>query len=226
MHSENQAIELLILGSLSLFLTITNVICVYFMGYIFLCIKIEVAPLSTEEERQFWKHDVPIARDYNKTLNAEEGKKLKEQLDEFREAPTDNFNGVAAELLKQDLYQNTHTWSPLMQKFNSRKDHQRKTVMDFNDFCKSMTPKTPADSTHHSRSHNNSKHERIHFVKVSEPIATPSSSNSQHNQDSFSEPTIRRKTTFIAASSTSNDEDKMHRKFIVTPAKDDYIPID
>jgi hypothetical protein len=111
MYSDNQAIELLTLGAISLCVTLTNVLCIYVMGYIFLKVK-EVAPAS-DEQRQFWKHDIKIARDYNKTINADEGKKLQEGLAQFHENASDNFRGVGAELLKQSRYQHTNTWSPV-----------------------------------------------------------------------------------------------------------------
>ncbi|KAL7016194.1 hypothetical protein ACKWTF_009956 [Chironomus riparius] len=200
-YSQNPAVELLILGALSLFLTITNVICVYFMGYIFLRIKIEVAPLSTEEERQFWRHDIPIARDYNKTINAEDGRRVRQQLDDYLNSETRNFRGVAAELLRHDLYQNTHTWAPLIQKFNSKIDQPRQSVIDLDSYYKSMT--------------NSSDHKTKH----SEPIETPKTST-HYNPGSSSQP-VNRQTIFVDIESTSNDDAISYGKFVVTPAKDD-----
>lgn len=153
-YHNNPAIEFVILGSLSLFLTILNVICVYFMGYIFLRIKIEVAPVSTEEERQFWKHDIPITRDYNKTLHTEDGRRLRDELDNYVESDTEDFKGVAAELLKQEFYPYTHTWSPLMHKI-SRKDQKRTSVMDF---YKSMTNKVAAEEENTNQHSNNRRY--------------------------------------------------------------------
>lgn len=105
-YSDTEALELMAMGCVSLCVTLTNVLCIYLMGFIFLKIK-EVAPVS-DSHRQFWKHDIKIARDYNKTIHAEEGVKLKKQLAEFQE--TDNFKGVGAELLKQNHYPHTHTF--------------------------------------------------------------------------------------------------------------------
>ncbi|XP_070490390.1 uncharacterized protein [Chironomus tepperi] len=206
-YSQNPAVELLILGALSLFLTITNVICVYLMGYVFLRIKIEVAPLSTEEERQFWKHDIPIARDYNKTINAEDGRRIREQLEDYLNSDTENFQGVAAELLRQDLYPNTHTWSPLMNKLSSKNEQPRPSVIDFNSYYNSM-----------AREHNRSN------LKHSDPIKTPkaSKSSSYHNTASSSEP-VNRHTTFVEIEGGSNDDARNYGKFVVTPAKDDLL---
>lgn len=128
-YSDNQSIELLILGSISLCMTLTNVLCVYIVGKILIRIKIEVAPVN-EMQRQFWKHDVPIARDYNKTLNAEDGKKLSEELAEFCGRGNENFRGVGAELLNQEFYANNrHTWSPITHRFNNRKEHTNKSSL-------------------------------------------------------------------------------------------------
>lgn len=90
-YSDDQAIELLALGGISLCVTLTNVLCIYMMGCIFLKIK-EVAPAS-EDQRQFWKHDIKIARDYNKTIHADEGQKLQEELAQFQDNASDNFKG-------------------------------------------------------------------------------------------------------------------------------------
>lgn len=62
--SEDQAIELMVAGSISMAVTISNVVCVYAAGTLFLKIK-EVAPIVSREQRQFWKHDVKVARDFN-----------------------------------------------------------------------------------------------------------------------------------------------------------------
>lgn len=109
-YNEDPAIELLLLGCISLCVTLTNVLCIYGFGYLFLKIK-EVAPIK-EDQRQFWKHDIKIARDYNKTIHADEGQKMREELAKLNEHASENFKGVGAELLKQGHYAHTNTWSP------------------------------------------------------------------------------------------------------------------
>jgi len=119
-YFEDRALEFLTRGGISLLVTISNVLCIYAMGILFLKIK-EVAPVASADQRQFWKHDIKIARDYNKTLNGDDALKLKEELAEFREHECDNFKGVGAELLK--TYPNAHaTWSPLSSRHH-RKDY-------------------------------------------------------------------------------------------------------
>lgn len=158
-YSSNQSIELLILGTISLCMTLTNVLCVFVVGKILIRIKIEVAPVLTDEERQFWKHDVPIARDYNKTIHAEEGKKLEEDFAAYCGKGSENFKGVGAELLRQEFYPNTHTWSPLSHRFhNHRKDAVTKTSLsDLEMLYKTIYGKIPNESQLHNPSLNNTE---------------------------------------------------------------------
>ncbi|XP_059620692.1 uncharacterized protein LOC132264481 [Phlebotomus argentipes] len=134
-YSNHQSIEVAIMGSISMCVTITNVISVYLMGVIFLRIK-EVAPIATQNYRNFWKHDVKIARDYNKTCQAADTtllrQKLAEEIAGF-EAQTDNRGqGVRAEIVRRltqgpmaSLYYHQHTWSPL-----THAPHNRPTVQE------------------------------------------------------------------------------------------------
>lgn len=92
----------------------------------------EVAPLSTsDEQRQFWKHDIKIARDYNKTLHTEDGsslnKKLAEEIAIFNEHETEKLNSSAgADLLKHN-HQNT--WSPMTRQYFRRESCPGRTSM-------------------------------------------------------------------------------------------------
>jgi hypothetical protein len=103
-YSDHQSIELLVFGSISMLLTITNVICIYGMGVLFLKIK-EVAPVVSNSHKQFWKHDIKIARDYNKTLHAEDAaaysERMAKELDAFRKFDKEGgLRGVGVELLR------------------------------------------------------------------------------------------------------------------------------
>lgn len=70
-------------------LTIVNIICIYAAGVLLLKIK-EVAPIASRNHRQFWRHDIKIARDYYKTCQSEDasslGKKLVDELAVFKHA--------------------------------------------------------------------------------------------------------------------------------------------
>ncbi|XP_031637079.1 uncharacterized protein LOC116349673, partial [Contarinia nasturtii] len=63
-YSNHQSIELTVYGAISMLLTIVNVLCILFVGVIILRIK-EVSPL-TRNQSQLWKHDIKVARDYNR----------------------------------------------------------------------------------------------------------------------------------------------------------------
>ncbi|XP_055933379.1 uncharacterized protein LOC129963216 isoform X2 [Argiope bruennichi] len=90
--------ECAVLGIISFLLTILNIICIIIAALIILKIK-EVAPNTTEPAvSRFWKHDVKVARDYNKTLGENEGEDLGKQfLEEWA-----NLNGIDPNTLKND----------------------------------------------------------------------------------------------------------------------------
>ncbi|KAG8234463.1 hypothetical protein J437_LFUL011862, partial [Ladona fulva] len=68
------------LGAVSLCLTIINIICIFIAGVLVLKVK-EVAPQTNNEElRQFWQHDIRVARDYNRTLQGQNASDLGRQL--------------------------------------------------------------------------------------------------------------------------------------------------
>lgn len=157
------------------------------------------------KKRDNFGNCVPIARDYNKTLNADDARRIKEQLDEYLN--TDNFRGVGAELLKQDFYPHTHTWSPLMHKLSNKKDQPRPSVIEFNSYYKSI----PSSADHNMTQQNKS------LLKQSEPIATPKASTSARNKpESLSDP-LQRQTTFVDIDSYTDNEEKVYGKFTVTP---------
>lgn len=71
LYSCNLGNEAAILAGCSLLLTVVNIICIIIMALIILRIK-EVVPLHQTDEdiAHFFHHDVPVARDYNKTIQA------------------------------------------------------------------------------------------------------------------------------------------------------------
>jgi hypothetical protein len=127
-YFDDQAYEQLARGGISLCVTLTNVLCVYLMGFIFLKVK-EVAPVVSDDQRQFWKHDIKIARDYNKTVHADEGKKMREQFAELHENASETFKGVGAELLKASHYPHTNTWSPLTLRHHRNQAYNNQTTL-------------------------------------------------------------------------------------------------
>lgn len=116
-YSDNQSVELAALGSVSMGLTIINILCIYIMGILFLKIK-EVAPIASRSQRQFWKHDIKIARDYYKTCQNEDaatlGKKLEEELRARQRQDSHHDSSFDMLRLQNNLLHSTqHTWSPL-----------------------------------------------------------------------------------------------------------------
>lgn len=113
LYSNNQATELAILGSISMCLTISNIICIYIMGILVLKIK-EIAPVISRNNREFWKHDIKIARDLNRNgFDTDTA-----IIDEFANLPKEDQKalGISCDLLRniqmdEAIYQNT--WSPL-----------------------------------------------------------------------------------------------------------------
>ncbi|KAL5279219.1 hypothetical protein ACFFRR_003687 [Megaselia abdita] len=111
-YSEHQATELCILGTISMCLTILNIICIYVMGIIVLKVK-EIAPVISNNNRNFWKHDIKIARDFNKNGFDKDAAII----DEFAALPKEdqqalglNYDFFRAVDLEESQYQNT--WSP------------------------------------------------------------------------------------------------------------------
>lgn len=144
-YSDNQAVELLALGAISLCVTLTNVFCIYIMGFIFLKVK-EVAPAS-DDQRQFWKHDIKIARDYNKTLHADDGVKLKEELAQFHENASENFKGVGAELLRQSHFPHSNT---LTLRHHRKETHNTQTSLrDFDALYMNLSGRNVGSEKHH-----------------------------------------------------------------------------
>ncbi|XP_063702328.1 uncharacterized protein LOC134832273 [Culicoides brevitarsis] len=117
-YSNHQSIELAIFGCISMCVTLTNVICIYFMGVLFLKIK-EVSPVASRGQRQFWKHDIKIARDYNKTLHPNDSytTALADELAHLKMHDKENLHGIGAELLRPATH-NQNTWSPTMHTYH------------------------------------------------------------------------------------------------------------
>lgn len=139
-YSNDEALEMLWLSAISLAVTVTNVISVYLMGILFLKLK-EVAPVS-DRQKQFWRHDIKIARDYNKTLHADDGRRVLDELAEFNVNAVENFKGVGAELLRQNP--SSQTWSPYSHRhLHHRSDNYktRASVKNLESLFKTMEDK-------------------------------------------------------------------------------------
>lgn len=112
-YSDNQASELAILGSISMCLTISNIICIYIMGILVLKVK-EIAPLIASNNREFWKHDIKIARGLNRNAMDSDNAIIDEFANlaqEDQKALGINYDFLRTISTDDAAYQNT--WSPM-----------------------------------------------------------------------------------------------------------------
>ncbi|XP_034490339.1 uncharacterized protein LOC117793983 [Drosophila innubila] len=96
-YSQQLHIELFVCATVSMALTLVNVVCVWLMGVVVLRIK-EVAP-AVQRDQEFWRHDVRLAREV--ALNDPELHNAIDRLDTSERRQVD---------LEAPQYQ--HTWSP------------------------------------------------------------------------------------------------------------------
>ncbi|EDW52459.1 uncharacterized protein LOC6612019 [Drosophila sechellia] len=109
-YSDNQATELAVLGGISMCLTLSNVLCVYLMGILVLKIK-EIAPVIGRKNRQFWKHDIKLARNGKVETESEILNELIANLATEDKHALGSLNRQFLRHLDESNYQ--HTWSPL-----------------------------------------------------------------------------------------------------------------
>ncbi|XP_075153043.1 uncharacterized protein LOC142226744 [Haematobia irritans] len=109
--SDNQANELAIMGTISMCLTISNIICIYIMGILVLKLK-EIAPVSGTN-REFWKHDIKVARHIKGTRFGSDNVIMDEYAhlaQEDRKALGINYDILRNIQMDDAAYQ--QTWSP------------------------------------------------------------------------------------------------------------------
>ncbi|XP_058058095.1 uncharacterized protein LOC131209122 [Anopheles bellator] len=150
-YSENQGIELLTLGCMSMSLTLLNILCIYLAGVVFLMIK-EVAPVVPKDQKQFWKHDIKIARDYNRTLHTTDGMSMSKHL--MQELTTLHQNDTTGSGLRGDFLLNSaskgghqNTWSP---RHNYHQRDRRPTVQELEALYLSLSANTSENQFHYS----------------------------------------------------------------------------
>lgn len=143
-YSDDQATELAIYGAISMLLTIVNIICIWVMGILLLKIK-EVAPVVSKSQRQFWKHDIKVARDYNKTCHS--GADLEQLANEIADfQATDNPRPDFLHNIDRGTYQNT--WSPMGSRSGIYGRDTKPTLADLEKLYVQMTrPSTEISST-------------------------------------------------------------------------------
>ncbi|XP_039485260.1 uncharacterized protein LOC120447771 [Drosophila santomea] len=109
-YSDNQAKELAVLGGISMCLTLSNVLCVYLMGILVLKVK-EIAPVIGRKNRQFWKHDIKLARHGKVETESDILNELIANLATEDKQALGSLNRQFLRHLDESNYQ--HTWSPL-----------------------------------------------------------------------------------------------------------------
>ncbi|XP_044766424.1 uncharacterized protein LOC123322545 [Coccinella septempunctata] len=133
-YSDNDFVELLSLGFISICLTVVNIVCIYLSAVFIFKVK-EVAPIAvlSKQRRQFWKYELKNARHLN-TLHKEEGEKIRDRLADFAEGrisydPGDishYFSYIPKDRMKNMM--STATWSHSTHQIGSMRDIQFEPV--------------------------------------------------------------------------------------------------
>ncbi|XP_017772058.1 PREDICTED: uncharacterized protein LOC108559324 [Nicrophorus vespilloides] len=150
-YSTDRFIELTTLGAVSLCLTFVNIICIYFAGILVFKIK-EVAPISNKDHarRQFWKHDIKVTRNYNKTLQKEEAKKMKAKFlkelgmakrsDDGQSDHLHHSTEINREEVEKSEKKTQYTWSPCTMV------SKRPTIQELQDLYNNLVRESPKNS--------------------------------------------------------------------------------
>lgn len=105
--------------------------------------------MVSKYQRQFWKHDVKVARDYNKTIGAGEGASTQEKLfEDFAQLQDNEFKNSYLKRAEHsvNLVSNQYTWSPMM----SGPRTTRMTIREIENAYKNMSH-TKTDKSHPTR---------------------------------------------------------------------------
>lgn len=69
--------------------------------------------MVSKSQQQFWKHDVKVARDYNRTVGSTDGTSLKEKLlNDLARLHGSEYRRLSNERSRR--FSNQYTWSPMM----------------------------------------------------------------------------------------------------------------
>ncbi|XP_055593760.1 uncharacterized protein LOC129744963 [Uranotaenia lowii] len=175
LYSDNQTLELFALGCMSMCLTLLNVVCIYVMGVTFLKIK-EVAPIVPKDQKQFWRHDIKIARDYNKTLHTMDGMTMSKHLIQELQALHSDGDGHGISGNERWLNNisrvNQNTWSP---RHNYHQRDHRPTVQELEALYLSLSTNNGESQYHYSshHPHNNPMKLSSSYFRSSKPWSPP-----------------------------------------------------
>ncbi|XP_067624001.1 uncharacterized protein [Eurosta solidaginis] len=232
--STNQATELLILGIISMLVTVSNIICVYIMGVAVLKMK-EIAPAISKNNREFWKHDLKIARGLPKN-GIDTNTAL---IDEFANLPREDQKtlGLDYDILRtirldDASYQNT--WSPIGNKqiFNrSAMDVFRDNYLTVHQIDRLYSTMNQHRTPQYGRNRLSFNRRPItndilaknHPRRATMPSQTGCPTDNVLNtageaESSTANPSSQSSLTYTPTATV--DERTRRRKFIVTPAED------
>ncbi|XP_065088980.1 uncharacterized protein LOC135710359 isoform X1 [Ochlerotatus camptorhynchus] len=173
-YSETQSVELFCLGCMSFCLTLVNVCCIYIMGIFILWVK-EVAPIVPKDQKQFWNHDIKIARDYNKTMHTMDGmtmnKQLLQELSHFRPQSETDKQG-SERWLNTIGRAGQNTWSP--RHHHHQKEH-RPTIQELEALYLSLSANNTDTQSHYPPHHAAHQFMKIpsSYLRSSKPWSPP-----------------------------------------------------
>lgn len=107
-----------------------------------------------KDQKQFWKHDIKIARDYNRTLHTQDGhsmsKNLMQELASLHHN-NDTVGGLRGDyLLNSASKANQNTWSP---RHNYHQRDHRPTMQELEALYLSLSANTTENQFHYSSHH-------------------------------------------------------------------------
>lgn len=108
----------------------------------------EVAPVATKTQRQFWSHDIKVAREYNQTSHRGEDEFTQKLADEITAAANNEQVNFRSDLLRnigRSSYQNT--WSPCSSRTSAfRMREHRPSIADLEKICAHITGSPPQNN--------------------------------------------------------------------------------
>ncbi|XP_074035151.1 uncharacterized protein isoform X2 [Leptinotarsa decemlineata] len=179
----------------------------------------EVAPIHPKDNarKRFWKHDIKIARDYNKTIQKGMSgecmiKKLSEELAHYRKygyhEPLNHSTDLTTECLKNNPIRSQYTWSPCMDLDSGALKNLCQKLMKEHGSSMVQSSRNTEDSSHHRR--------------LSQIF--PPEIKKQHEQSSKQDLNLSMESGH-SSTSTSRQYSLGNKKFIVTPCKSDgFLP--
>ncbi|XP_001653400.2 uncharacterized protein LOC5570921 [Aedes aegypti] len=180
LYSDTQSVELFCLGCMSFCLTLVNVCCIYIMGIFILWVK-EVAPIIPKDQKQFWNHDIKIARDYNKTMHTMDGmtmnRQLLQELSHFRPHGETDKQG-SERWLNTIGRAGQNTWSP--RHLHNTREH-RPTIQELEALYLSLSANTSDNSSHYPPHHTTHQFMKIpsSYLRSSKPWSPPKFSSAE-----------------------------------------------